>query len=428
MEKRKIIKRTAVICLAIVIVAAFTLCVFTKGFTDWRFGKELSSVNDLNSNVVVTPQESGGAMTLSVMGTESTNSALFSDSIAITATLAPITSENKTIVWSAAWQDADSEWARGKEVSDYLSLGAESSQSGESIALNCTDDFGERIVVTAKAEADEMIFASCRIDFRKKIESLQYTFKKDVETIATPSADADGVYRLDYTGEEVVYTVECTPVYSDYTLEDTSYECAITGNFTDTFGYTSEAGFKEISLQAGLYGAGSIEPPLTEEAQQFVDGVGGMCNDTVATPAPSDVLLSWQLISAVMAMQYDEFPEEMKMHSRVANAYEAFMRIKETLDKNILTQGTLDDAKEIFDSYVAPTVSGSFIGGIEIESEDALLTAAKACNDAGKGIAEFTVTYIGTYGAYSETLSLGYTESSIAAARAMYLSLSSVIF
>lgn len=107
MEKRKIIKRTAVICLAIVIVVAFTLCVFTKGFTDWRFGKEQPAVNDLNNNVVVTPQEGNGGIRLMAEFqpgvTESGDETDYEgETLTITATLSPVTTENKTIVWSAA--------------------------------------------------------------------------------------------------------------------------------------------------------------------------------------------------------------------------------------------------------------------------------------------------------------------------------------
>ena len=101
MEKRKIIKRTAVICLAIVIVVAFTLCVFTKGFTDWRFGKEPPAVNDLNSNVVVTPQEGNGGIRLMAEFqpgvTESGDETDYEgETLTITATVSPDNSADNT--------------------------------------------------------------------------------------------------------------------------------------------------------------------------------------------------------------------------------------------------------------------------------------------------------------------------------------------
>ncbi len=67
MQKSKIIKRLFVFLLAAVFVVMLFLSVFTKGFTDWRFGKELPAVSDLNNNVVMVPQDNSGVMTLSVM-------------------------------------------------------------------------------------------------------------------------------------------------------------------------------------------------------------------------------------------------------------------------------------------------------------------------------------------------------------------------
>ena len=424
MEKRKIIKRTAVICLAIVIVVAFTLCVFTKGFTDWRFGKEPPAVNDLNSNVVVTPQEgNGGIRLMAEFLPEITGSGDDTDyegeTLTITATLSPVTTENKTIVWSAAWTDAESEWASGKEMADYFALSSDSSESGESISLNCKKAFGEQITVRAESDEDETIFATCKVDFRKKIESLQYTFKKGAEQISAPAAGADGVYCLDYTGEEAAYTVECVPVYSDYTLDD-NFSSEIAGQFTESFGYGEEVTLTKIELQAGLYGGGSAEPELSAEAEDFISRVVTSCT-----------IGNWNacMASATAAKNvYDTLPEEEKNHSKVANAYQAICLLMENLGDQRIDPGDKEEAQAILDGYQPPKTDGDYTGGIKIESEDALLTAAKACNDAGKGIAEFNITYTSEYGEYSFTFSLGYTVSSVTAARSMAVSLPAVVF
>ena len=424
MEKRKIIKRTAVICLAIVIVVAFTLCVFTKGFTDWRFGKEPPAVNDLNSNVVVTPQEGNGGIRLmaeflpEITGSDD-DVDYEGETLTITATLSPVTTENKTIVWSAAWTDAESEWASGKEMADYFALSSDSSESGESISLNCKKAFGEQITVRAESDEDETIFATCKVDFRKKIESLQYTFKKGTEQISAPTAGADGTYRVDYTGEEVAYTVECVPVYSDYTLDD-NFSSEIAGQFTETFGYGEEVTLTKIELQAGLYGGGAAEPELSAEAEDFISRVVTSCT-----------IGSWNacMASATAARNvYDTLPEEQQNHSKVANAYQAVCLLMENLGDQRIDSGDREEAQAILNSYQAPVSEGDFTGGIKIESEDALLTAAKACNDAGKGIAEFNITYTSEYGEYSFTFSLGYTVSSVTAARSMAVSLPAVVF
>ena len=62
MEKNKTIKRLSAVLFAVLLIAALILSVLTKGFTDWRFGKELPSVNDLTGSVVVTPQKGNGGI------------------------------------------------------------------------------------------------------------------------------------------------------------------------------------------------------------------------------------------------------------------------------------------------------------------------------------------------------------------------------
>ena len=64
MGKNKTIKRLSAVLFAVLLIAALVLSVLTKGFTDWQFGKEQPTVNDLNSNVVVTPQEGNGGIRL----------------------------------------------------------------------------------------------------------------------------------------------------------------------------------------------------------------------------------------------------------------------------------------------------------------------------------------------------------------------------
>lgn len=71
---------------------------------------------------------------------------------------------------------------------------------------------------------------------------------------------------------------------------------------------------------------------------------------------------------------------------------------------------------------------GDFTGGVHIESVDALLNAAKNCNNASNGIVEFTVTYKGTYSDATFRIELGYTSDSIEVARSMEMSKPSIIF
>ena len=153
MEKNKTIKRLSSVLFAVLLIAALVLSVLTKGFTDWRFGKELPTVNDLNSNVVVTPQESGGAMTLSVMRapehTVDTGSGTDyeSETLTITATVSPDNSADNTgLDWSMAFKNPSSEWATGKTLSDYMTLtpSGEDAAGSKTVSVKCLKPFGEQ--------------------------------------------------------------------------------------------------------------------------------------------------------------------------------------------------------------------------------------------------------------------------------------------
>ena len=155
MEKNRTIKRISAVLFAVLLVAVLALSVLTKGFTDWQFGKELPSVNDLNSNVVVTPQESGGAISLSIMRAPDKTAEVTlgdetdyeSETLTITATVSPDNSADNTgLDWSMAFKNPSSPWATGKTLSDYMTLtpsGADVAGS-KTVSVKCLKPFGSR--------------------------------------------------------------------------------------------------------------------------------------------------------------------------------------------------------------------------------------------------------------------------------------------
>ena len=128
MEKNKTIKRLSAVLFAVILIAVLVLSVLTKGFTDWRFGKELPTVNDLNSNIVVTPQEgNGGIRLMAEFQPEITESGDATDyegeTLTITATVSPDNSADNTgLDWSMAFKNPSSAWATGKTLADYMTL------------------------------------------------------------------------------------------------------------------------------------------------------------------------------------------------------------------------------------------------------------------------------------------------------------------
>ena len=269
MEKNKTIKRLSSVLFAVLLIAALVLSVLTKGFTDWRFGKELPTVNDLNSNVVVTPQESGGAMTLSVMRapehTVDTGSGTDyeSETLTITATVSPDNSADNTgLDWSMAFKNPSSEWATGKTLSDYMTLtpSGEDAAGSKTVSVKCLKPFGEQIVITATSQDNPEVTASCTADFAQRVESATLKFgdlnvnlggDTNVKWELNPNGAVVGgatnvtmeksdVYTL---AEEFTYTVKAESSYTEdnqFTLNGEGVSVTAPGDITEsglTFNY-----------------------------------------------------------------------------------------------------------------------------------------------------------------------------------------------
>ena len=433
---KQTMKRLAVILSAMLLLAATVLSVVFGLKSSGQTGTVNVGMNH-NDSLIVTP-EPGAAMTMSVLRagdkTENVNPPSGdTDGISITATVGPETTANKEILWTLKWKTSSesggrddhnggtgraSGWGEGKPLADYITLSS-TSKSGESVTLTCNRDFGEQIIVTATSAENPEVSASCTVDYCQKIKSLDYAFKYGGNAITSPAADSDGVYRVDYTGEEKSYTVECTPVYTDYTVAD-EFVKSVSGKFTSAFGHTASETMSDVSLQAGLFGGTVQEGAVTSAAQEFIN--------LVVQASKTGNFNACASMAATAQTMYDNLSETEKAHSRVVNVKSALDYLRAGLSDQRIDREDLDGTQEILNSYTPPASSGDFNGGVRLESENALLTAAKACNDAGTGILEYTITYTGVYSSKTFTLKLGYTASSVTAARTMNISLPSVMF
>ena len=183
MEKNRTIKRLSAVLFAVLLIAALVLSVLTKGFTDWQFGKELPTVNDLNSNVVVTPQEGNGGIRLMAEFqpgvTQDDGTDYEGETLTITATVSPDNSADNTgLDWSMAFKNPASEWATGKTLSDYMTLtpSGEDAAGSKTVSVKCLKPFGEQIVITATSQDNPAVTASCTADFAQRIESATLKF------------------------------------------------------------------------------------------------------------------------------------------------------------------------------------------------------------------------------------------------------------
>ena len=237
MEKNKTIKRLSAVLFAVLLIAALVLSVLTKGFTDWRFGKELPSVNDLNSNVVVTPQEGNGGIRLMAEFlpeiTQGDNETDYeSETLTITATVSPDNSADNTgLDWSMAFKNPSSAWATGKTLSDYMTLTPSGTDAAGSktVSVKCLKPFGEQIVITATSQDNPAVTASCTADFAQRIESATLKFG---DLNVNLGGDTNVKWELNPNGTGVGGATNVTSSKSDvYTLaEDFTYTVTLTSN------------------------------------------------------------------------------------------------------------------------------------------------------------------------------------------------------
>lgn len=221
---------TAIILILVVALIVGALAAMSSGFTNWDVttwfgGNDEETVEDAEANET----DKSGAIIGESVGT---GVALMSASISpmdyeeygvspmaesaytITATLSPEIATIKSVNWSVTWSDALSSWADGKVVTDYVSI----SPAGLTCTVSCLQAFGEQIVLKCSWTENEDIYASCTVDYAKRIISLDYTHND----VAYSFTDSGASY--EYSGENGEYDAFddpwLSPVYSAYTIED----------------------------------------------------------------------------------------------------------------------------------------------------------------------------------------------------------------
>lgn len=107
------------------------------------------------------------------------NSAVTGESVTITATVEPDNeAENTGVDWTATWKNAESVWASGKSVSDYVTLtpGGADYAASKRVTLENLQPFGEQIIIKATARDDPEITATCTADYAQKPVNFSLSF------------------------------------------------------------------------------------------------------------------------------------------------------------------------------------------------------------------------------------------------------------
>lgn len=325
----------------------------------------------------------------------------------LTAEVMPDYASNKMLDWSISWQDSESEWASGKEVTDYVTI-TPTTDGALTAVCACLQDFGEPVTLMVSSRSNPEVSGIIIVHYYQRVKSLNYSFKFDGEDIDV-SADSHGVYKFDYTGAEKDYTVELIPVYSNYTLTDT-YTTTVNGAFSSAFGYTANAKLTDLKITAGLIG-GEPNDTNVNSLRSALKGIVSLV-ESGATGENVGIGMGQYYRSVVMARNV--LSSQQSVHPFYLHVKNLIQPFTYTMTDFYGTQmpvagngASVSEIKSCLNSYVAPAYD---YYGAGIPTYNDFVSAVRSCNTAGVGVLQYTVKINGAHSTYETVLNLGYND------------------
>lgn len=176
------------VIMSLICVVAVVFMALTKCFTDFRVFKRSNGSINANADTLYAPdagllisqQTSDGIMLYSAATPLADFETYSLDENVeavktITARFTPADTTLQKVDYVAAWKNAASSWATGKDVNDYIKL-TQSSDGSLDCAVSLKDAIGEQIIITCTArplvEGDWVPSATCTVDYYKRAVGL----------------------------------------------------------------------------------------------------------------------------------------------------------------------------------------------------------------------------------------------------------------
>ncbi|MCM1043558.1 MAG: hypothetical protein NC350_05065 [Corallococcus sp.] len=219
--------------IAILMAALIVFAALTNGFTDFNryclFGHDYDDAgvctrcgqekpadapavdeegNDLASGKVHYMPK---AMTFKTSANTAGVSAVADSSVTVIAQTA-----YSKVDYSVAWKNPTSTWATGKTVTDYVTV-TQTTDGALTATVTCLQPFGEQIVLTAAARANNAVKATCTVDYkqRNKLSSIAFNSYDDFDYLDF-GCENDTIAYFDLSYTSSVYTVASALPTTDY--------------------------------------------------------------------------------------------------------------------------------------------------------------------------------------------------------------------
>ena len=199
----------AVLLVLVIAGAAALVGVLSDGFKNWdKFKPEEEQTEE--GGAVITEGESHGMKLMSTrIAPEDYDeygiSPMAETAYLLTATITPENATNKAVDWTIAFVNAESEWATGKTVTDYVTV-TPTADGALTANVECLQAFGEQVRVTVTSRDNTAVKANATVDYTEKLSAVKATFGSTVLSNGmTKSFDLDAsgqpaeAWTFDYT-------------------------------------------------------------------------------------------------------------------------------------------------------------------------------------------------------------------------------------
>ncbi len=250
--------------LIVLLLATIGIAIPSKGFTDWSKFKKNPQVEQPDKpgeeqkpgtdDVVIEQIEASGILLSAAIASADETGV----TQRFTATITPSDATNQQVNWSVAFKNAGSEWANGKNISDYVTV-TPTSDGSLYADVTCKAAFGEQIILTVTSRDNAEAKATATVDYRKKVIACE---------IKLNGSDSDVV---DFSLAGTSYNITATPVMSVGTLGNEqsvsisgrrnaewyngvhpSLKLSQDNNLSDDFDFTSNSFTTDINFAANM--------------------------------------------------------------------------------------------------------------------------------------------------------------------------------
>lgn len=155
----------------------------------------------------------------------------------ISAEVLPAQAKNKAVDWSLEFVNANSEWATGKTLSDYVTVTPK--HDGAPVAtVSCYQAFGEQIRLTVISRDNPSATATCLIDFKQQLTGMEIALSQIGKAPTVNNTSHKGTVYADFENENpliVTYTYLKSDVYTRTLSDDEIGAPVLTVSYSDAF-------------------------------------------------------------------------------------------------------------------------------------------------------------------------------------------------